>query len=194
MSTILFFMGKSGAGKSTLEQKLMELFPHMFQKVISYTTREKRTDTNGNVKEKDGLDYHFISKKEFIDMKNNNEFVQTTTIKDVNYGSVLSGYKSDAEYIILTVVPKEGEKLMNKLSSLGISNFKSVLFDITDERITSNLKNDGFSDSAIKERLGRIDLIKEFNETSLKRDIVIRDKDLTKDLPQLFVDLLVLNS
>lgn len=186
MSTILLFMGKSGAGKSTLEKKLIELYPEKFKKVVSHTTREPRV--NETIQEKDGLDYHFVSLEKFKELNDSGEFIQTTKIKDTHYASALSEYKSNKDFIILTVVPKEGEKLIKKLNSLGIKNFKSVLFDISDKKIKENLKKDGFSEEVIDQRLKRIDLIKEFNETSLNKDIVVTDELLTEELHEWFLD------
>lgn len=185
MSTILLFMGNSGAGKSTLEKKLIEKYPKLFKKVISHTTREPRN--NDKVQEKNGIDYHFVTLEKFKELENNNKFVQKTQIKDVYYASALEEYESNHKYIILTVVPKEAEKLQSKLKSLGINKFKSVLFDVSREKITENLLKDGFDLNIINERLDRINLLKEFNETKLKKDIVINDDLLDDNLDNWFL-------
>lgn len=57
-STVFIISGQSGGGKSTLIKELCSLY--QLEKVIPYTTRDRRPD------EVNGIDYHFISKEEFI--------------------------------------------------------------------------------------------------------------------------------
>ena len=53
---IICILGKSGSGKSSVEKKLESIG---YKRIISYTTRKPR----GN--EKDGKEYHFVSREEF---------------------------------------------------------------------------------------------------------------------------------
>jgi guanylate kinase len=55
---LFIFSGPSGAGKTTLRRAVLAQFTDLIYSV-SYTTREPRTG------EKNGVDYHFITKKEF---------------------------------------------------------------------------------------------------------------------------------
>jgi guanylate kinase len=58
-SGLLFIVSApSGAGKSTLCRTVLDHFPDLLYS-ISYTTRKPRND------EQDGVDYHFISQKDF---------------------------------------------------------------------------------------------------------------------------------
>lgn len=74
--------GNIGAGKSTLLKRLEDAG---FERVIEYTTRPMRE------KEKNGVDYHFITDEEYDHMENAGEFMESqhvTTIYGVwKYGA-----------------------------------------------------------------------------------------------------------
>ena len=59
----------SGAGKTTLVKKLLIDFPHL-EFSISAATREPRDH------EKNGIDYHFITEKEFRSKIEENNFLE----------------------------------------------------------------------------------------------------------------------
>ena len=88
----------SGVGKTTLSKKLASF--KKYQISISYTTRKPRTN------EKDGKDYHFISKDKFKSLIENDELIEYAKVFNNYYGSSKS-------------------KVLNHLS-----NGNNVLFDI----------------------------------------------------------------
>jgi guanylate kinase len=59
----LVFMGPSGVGKDTIINMLIEKYPKIFYKLISYTTRDIR---KGEIDKKH---YFFITKEEFQTME-----------------------------------------------------------------------------------------------------------------------------
>ncbi len=71
----------SGAGKSTLCNRLVEEFPSIVYSV-SCTTRPPRGD------EKDGVDYYFLSKKEFKERIKNGEFLEHAKVHGNYYGTL----------------------------------------------------------------------------------------------------------
>ncbi len=70
----------SGAGKTTLSRLLMQRDKYLTMS-ISCTTRPKRPG------EKDGEDYHFVSKKEFQKMEKNGEFLESAEVFGHFYGT-----------------------------------------------------------------------------------------------------------
>ena len=60
----LIILGPSGVGKDTMINKLKEKYPEKFYKLPSFTTRPKRDG------ETDGIDYFFVTKEKFLEMKN----------------------------------------------------------------------------------------------------------------------------
>jgi guanylate kinase len=69
---IIILCGKSGSGKDTILNKMKSFG---YKPLISYTTRPIRDG------EKDGNEYHFVTKDTFLQMINNNEFIEHRSYK-----------------------------------------------------------------------------------------------------------------
>mgnify|MGYP002349698008 FL=1 len=73
----------SGAGKTSVVtnaiSKLRQTIP--IERVVTLTTRPQRPG------ETDGVDYHFLSQKEFLKRKDAGFFIETTKYNDHYYGS-----------------------------------------------------------------------------------------------------------
>jgi guanylate kinase len=86
---LILFCGPSGSGKTTIVHHLLQNFPQLSFS-ISATTRAKRAN------EVNGVDYYFLSAKEFKQKISNNEFVEWEEVyADVFYGTL----KSEVERI-----------------------------------------------------------------------------------------------
>lgn len=70
----------SGAGKSTLTRRLLSKNPDM-KMSVSATTRGPRSGEN------DGVDYFFVSKDEFAQMRDEGEFLEYAKVFDNYYGT-----------------------------------------------------------------------------------------------------------
>ena len=79
MGKIYYIMGKSSSGKDTLYKKIRELRPDL-KPIIMYTTRPMRSG------EIDGVDYHFVTVEEFLQLKENGKIIESRTYK-VDQGS-----------------------------------------------------------------------------------------------------------
>jgi len=80
MSQIFIISAPSGSGKSTLVKNLMEREPNLLFSV-SYTTRAPRG------KEVEGQAYHFVSREDFIAMRERGEFIEWAQVFDDFYGT-----------------------------------------------------------------------------------------------------------
>lgn len=101
MTKLIIFSAPSGSGKTTIVRELLKQPDLNLSFSISTTSREPRG------KEKDGVDYYFISVEEFKKRIENNEFLEWEEVYTNNfYGT----YKSEIE----------------RLNTLG----KNILFDI----------------------------------------------------------------
>lgn len=89
---MIILIGPSASGKTAVGRKLEEKYN--IKKVVTYTTRNIRE------KEIDGIDYHFISKEEFIEKKNNGFFFETMEYAGNYYGTSFESLK-DNSYMIL---------------------------------------------------------------------------------------------
>lgn len=81
MAGILYIVSApSGSGKSTLVAELMRLVPRM-EFSVSYTTRAPRGS------EKDGVAYHFVSRREFEEMIRRDAFLEYAEVFGNYYGT-----------------------------------------------------------------------------------------------------------
>ena len=76
---MIVITGPSASGKTATCLYLQSHFG--IRKVVTHTTRTMR------VGEKNGVDYHFVDKEEFLRMKANGEFVETVFYNDNYYGT-----------------------------------------------------------------------------------------------------------
>jgi len=76
MNHCYLFIGPSGSGKTSLAEKAFSTE----QKIISYTTRSPREG------EEHGRDYYFVSKKEFKQMVNRDQFAEYDGYDEHFYG------------------------------------------------------------------------------------------------------------
>jgi guanylate kinase len=82
---LIVFSGPSGSGKTTIVKAILKKYPHLFGFSVSATTRPKRET------EIHGRDYYFISKEEFQNMINNNEFIEWEQVYEgLYYGTLKS--------------------------------------------------------------------------------------------------------
>lgn len=81
---ILFVVSApSGGGKTSLCRAVIKRLP-TFEHGVSYTTRKRRLNEN------DGEDYHFVSEKKFMEMVENDEFVEYAFVHGNYYGTSLN--------------------------------------------------------------------------------------------------------
>lgn len=73
----------SGGGKTSLVKKLIETLDHI-EVSVSHTTRAMRPG------ERDGVDYFFIDDKEFINMVNDNSFLEHAKVFNNFYGTSIA--------------------------------------------------------------------------------------------------------
>ena len=83
MSKVFVITGPSGVGKGTLIAKLLERVPGL-ELSVSATTREPR---EGEV---DGRDYHFLSREQFDERVDADDFLEFATYSGNRYGTLRS--------------------------------------------------------------------------------------------------------
>lgn len=80
MNNLIVISGPSGCGKSTLIRRLLKKHPGLLF-AISHTTRPRRG------REVEARDYYFVSREQFLEMKDNNEFVEWAEVYGNFYGT-----------------------------------------------------------------------------------------------------------
>lgn len=89
---MLVLVGASATGKTFIAKRLQQKYN--LKKYVTCTTRQKR------INEVDGVDYYFLTEKEFLDKKANGEFVETAIYNNNYYGSLKSECKPDKVVIL----------------------------------------------------------------------------------------------
>jgi guanylate kinase len=89
MSKVYIVSGPSGSGKGTLLAALKKRDDVFYS--VSATTREMRPQ------ETDGVDYHFLTREEFLDMLERDEFLEHAEYADNFYGTPTAPIRENLE-------------------------------------------------------------------------------------------------
>lgn len=161
MNILYLISGTSGSGKTELMRNVMN------NEIVSFTTREKRTG------EIDMVDYHFISKKEFQQLYENDELIEHTEYSGhfygVERGELEKKLKISSAFLICDV---NGMKQMKSYYPNSVSIF---IYAEKDE-IENRMKKRGDSEENIQKRLHTYE--KESENAYLYDEVVVnRDGD-----------------
>jgi guanylate kinase len=104
---LLVFSAPSGGGKTTLAQMLIKDFPNL-KLSISSTTRAPRGQ------EKDGVDYHFLTKEEFKSRIAAGKFAEWAEVHGNFYGTEISTVKNNLQngISVLALVDVKGAEVL----------------------------------------------------------------------------------
>lgn len=114
---LVILSAPSGCGKTTILDRLLKRHPDWFRS-ISVTTRPPRTG------EKKGKDYHFVSLKEFEELKKNKEFLESAKVFGHYYGTRKSAVKEAVQKgeIAILAIDVQGHRLLRKNLEKKISS------------------------------------------------------------------------
>lgn len=87
MKNVVIIAGLSASGKSTVLDYMVENLG--YEKLVTTTTRDPRPG------EVNGVDYHFLSKEDFKNKKNEGYFLENVEIKGNFYGTGLNAFQKD---------------------------------------------------------------------------------------------------
>jgi guanylate kinase len=173
MNKTIIISSPSGCGKDTIVRSLLSIIPNS-KKIITCTTRRKR---EGEVH---GISYYYVSRKEFLDKIENNEFIEWQDVFGELYGISKKEMtiKSRYSFIILDVL---GALRLKKI--MGGKPFLIFLKPPTKEILIKRLHNRG-SDSKeeIEKRLERYNIEVEMSELF---DVTVINDDLDKTISKI---------
>jgi len=87
---VVVLASPSGGGKTTIARTILERYPAKYGYSVSATTRRPRLD------EKEGEAYHFLTREEFADWREQGRFVETAEYAGEWYGTL----KSEVEKVL----------------------------------------------------------------------------------------------
>ena len=108
---MIVLIGASASGKTEVAKTLIA--KKGFSKIVTYTTREIRPS------EVNGVDYHFVTKEKFLELKNDNFFLETTTYNNNFYGTP----KNDLGLTKVIILEPNGFKALKEINDPTIISF-----------------------------------------------------------------------
>jgi len=144
MGIPIVISGPSGVGKDTVKKLVAQKMN--VQKFVTCTTRKPRPG------EKDGIDYHFLSRDSFLSTWNQGKLLDFTEITGNLYGLPLKNLEeelSSGKDVILDLVPRAA-MLLKKMDPRTITIF---IGPPSPSKIVERLRKRGMGESEIHERL-----------------------------------------
>ncbi len=167
---LIIFSAPSGAGKTTIVHHMLSIVPQL-EFSISATTRQPRGD------EKDGRDYYFITKEDFLHRIAKKQFVE---FEEVYSGTFYGTLRTEIERIwkrgktvIFDIDVEGGLHLKRKYGEQALAIFvQPPSLEVLIERLTGRGTDSG---EKLKERF--VKAKKELNYAP-KFDIILKNHDL----------------
>ena len=170
---LVILSGVSGAGKDTIKKELIKRMDNVIS-LPSFTSRQPREG------EEEGIQYHFITREEFLEKINNDEFYEYDLHHNNYYGTSrkLMNEKIQSGKIIVKDIEVNGtENLLQLLKDE--TKIVPIFLKVEREELKRRLiaRGDSLTDEEIELRLSRLD----YEESKMNLyDYVIKNNDLEK--------------
>jgi len=107
---IAVISGPSGVGKDTIYGLLSKKYPERFIQTVSHTTRAPRDG------ERDGVNYHFVTKERFDEMKADGQFLESAEFCGNYYGTSHAEVRRclDSGKIAILIIEVQGAETIRK--------------------------------------------------------------------------------
>lgn len=173
MDMLVILSGVSGAGKDTIKKELIKRMDNVIS-LPSFTSRQPRQG------EEEGVQYHFITREEFLEKINNNEFYEYDLHHNNYYGTSrkLMNEKIESGKIIVKDIEVNGTENLIKILEKE-TKVVPIFLRVEREELKRRLitRGDSLTDEEIELRLGRLD----YEESKMNLyDYVIKNDDLEK--------------
>lgn len=134
---VIALMGPAGSGKDTIIKSAIELYPEVFHKVVTCTTRSPREN------EYQGIDYLFLTEEEFKEKIANKEMLEYTSFNNWYYGTCTSSFSK--EKINLIALNPAGIRKLLKNNKIDIVTYYLRVSD--KERLLRQINRESTSDA-----------------------------------------------
>ena len=188
---VLVLSGPSGAGKSSLIKRIEnEIGDYYFS--ISSTTRPMREG------EKDGVEYHFIDKEEFIKDIENDYFLEYAVVHGNYYGTSIKPVKKaleEGKLVLFDIDVQGNNAINNRLGDITTSVFISppTLSELRNRLINRSTDAKSVIDGRLKmakreiQRISEYDFLivnDDFEEAAKKLSLIATTARFKKPLDQ----------
>ena len=148
---VLVIVGPSGVGKDTVMQKVFDKYQSFFKKGVTHTSRKMRDG------EKEGYNYYYVSKEEFLKLKEEGGLVESNFYNGNYYGLSRKELEDGAkgEKIVYVIIDINGAKSVHDLKIHA--NFIGIL-PPSEEILAERLKGRGTESKEVVK--GRLDIAK----------------------------------
>lgn len=170
---LVILSGVSGAGKDTIKKELIKTMDEVIS-LPSYTSRSPRPG------EEEGVQYHFITKEEFKQKIDENEFYEYDLHHDNYYGTskkLLNDKIKSGKIIVKDIEVNGTENLIRLLKN--DTKMVTIFLKVNEEELRTRLKNrgDNLSEEEINLRVGRL----KYEESKIVNyDYVIKNDNFEK--------------
>lgn len=157
----------SGTGKTTLCRRLLEYYPDMAYS-ISYTTRRPRSG------EKDGKDYHFISREDFLEKRALDYWAEWARVHDHYYGTsavFLSDSLTRGRHVLMDIDVQGAMQILTRFPEAVTIFIMPPSMDVLRQRLTQRGTD---SHGTIQKRLRNA--AEEMEKRELYRHIIVNDQ------------------
>lgn len=173
--SLVVLVGRSGSGKSSVSG-LMQMCLG-YSQVVTCTTRLPREG------ERDGIDYHFLSKSEFYERLSYGEFAEHTTFAGNWYGTLKNDlYQPNKKLVI--IMDQQGASYVKKL--LGREAF---VVGLEVDTITSRAAMESRSDSSESVNLRSKSESLSYKNLSGVCDHIVNNNGHTKTIAQVTAEV-----
>lgn len=164
---LIVVSGPSGVGKDTLVKEYMKTNEAFLS--VSATSRKIR----GN--EKDGVDYYFLSKKEFEKRIKDGDFLEYATYNDCYYGTPKSKIEeilNEGKDVFLIIEVQGGLQIKEKIKDSVLIFLLPPSFEVLEERLRDRgFDSDDMIENRLKIALHEIEISKKYDYTIINNDI-----------------------
>ncbi|KAL2139240.1 hypothetical protein VTI28DRAFT_5472 [Corynascus sepedonium] len=171
--------GPSGVGKGTLYKLLFQRHPDTFTLSVSHTTRSPRPG------EQDGVDYHFVTKEAFLELKAQNGFLENAQFGDNFYGTSKATIEEQTAKgkIVVLDIEVEGVK---QIRASGFPARYVFIAPPSEEELEKRLRGRGTEkEESIQKRLKQAKVELEYSKVPGIHDRIIVNDDLEKAYKEL---------
>ena len=173
---LLVISSPSGTGKTTICKKLLE-YDKNIHLSVSVTTRKKRKN------EVEGIDYYFKTKKDFLNLKSENSFIENAFVFENYYGTLKSEVLENMKNGVDVLIDIDWQGTRQITQAMKVNLIKIFLLPPSIDELKKRLSNRN-SDSVeeINFRMSRaLKEIKHYDEY----DYVLVNNNLDKTFQQI---------